>query len=384
MIVSLTMLFVVAFVSVARLPIGKRSNTIYVGIFLLCSLYLFFEPPVSYDLYRHYLLLETSKNESLLSMLVNGISAPGISYTNYPVYMVILKVFSFFPKVVFPTAIGFGVYALLYSCVEKTLKNNRIYWIRVFCFVYLLCMVDFRNVSGIRNVFSVTLFFYALYKELVEKENKPLMWMIYIASCFIHSVCFVFLGLRLILVVYSNFSKVFIKAMILGSMVFIPYLVQIVPSFIANIPSLQYALNLFEVYSEHQQYNSIVVILRTVTYISVALLALYFKRYCLKGSKYQSFYNYSVLVLLFSFSSIYVYNLYDRLQMIVVPIGVVLLAAVLNELATPRAFCFGTVNKHKKLQIGLLTIIVCVSAMMVNFIASVKGPYTGMNEFFTF
>lgn len=384
MVVSLTIIFVGLLAGIPIIRGKKQISGIYFGILVLCSLYLFFNPPVSYDLYRHYTLLQESKNYSLFEMINNGISAEGIAYKNYPVYMLILKFFSFLPSTFLPMVVGYVTYAVPYSCVEDVFKKNNIYWIRVACFAYLICSVDFRNISGIRNNLAFTLFFWALYRELVKKKNKYFMWAVYISTCFIHSACFLLLAIRIILEVYKKIGKTIIRILILSSMFFLPRVIDVMRYLFRNVPSLQYALEKFEIYNQYESINVVIIVIRSLTYFCILLLAIYFKKYCKRFLEFREIYDYAILLLLFSFSSINIYSLFSRMQIILLPFGVFFLACILDDLAMPNVLCLKAINKGNKLQIGVSVLLICFFGVAINFLALIKGSYTGMNAFFIF
>ena len=161
----------------------------------LSSLYFFYQPPVSYDLYRHYEALHLLRRHDLWTVMSGGLNQYNESIESFqqgaPVYLLYAYLISLLQvdqllAVITGSIIYISVSSIILMAVDD-LEEDIPDWKIAFCFFFLLVVLDFRGISGMRNTTAYALFAYVLYKDLVRNASKPLCMIAYLAIAGIHN-----------------------------------------------------------------------------------------------------------------------------------------------------------------------------------------------------
>ena len=183
----------------------------------LATLYLFFEPLEEFDLYRHYEIfsyveglewaelfeLNEEYNTSFVALLYN------IYLESSPAYIVFLFGLSRFggaKLLIFVTTLlvyGIPMY-IVYSAGKKNGTDNVSINASI---IFLLFMINYLDVSGIRNMLAVSIVLLAVYWELVLKKKRILSFFLYVIGILIHNSVCILLLLRLLVLIKNKIWK---------------------------------------------------------------------------------------------------------------------------------------------------------------------------------
>ena len=194
--------------------------------FILGGLYFFFYPSEDYDLYRHYEMAEILKDFSFNDVIIPN---SGIVTSNYILnrYLRGNRVFVVYSYIIsrsniehlLPVITGFIVLFLITRRIWKESENYRYSKGTILSgLVFFLFLFDYRSISSIRNVFAFAVFTYVLYQDVVRGKNRIWCFLAYLLLCQIHSVIYIFVALRCLLLITNRYTKIAI-----GLMVFMSY-----------------------------------------------------------------------------------------------------------------------------------------------------------------
>ncbi len=160
-------------------------------------------PPESWDLFRHYELLNQMNSGGLDYILNSSI------YSHLPVINLLYGLVSFtgipqlLPVIVVGICYGILSYMLFDYCRENSVTNARAV---AFVIILNLALCPYLHlVSGIRNILAYTICALALYKEFFHNK-KILPLILYACAIFIHPASVIIFGIRIIYPIFCKFK----------------------------------------------------------------------------------------------------------------------------------------------------------------------------------
>lgn len=191
----------------------------YFSIIALNGLYFFFNPILEYrgyDLARYYEQLTYFRQIDFIQIFRISDSTVGdaLFHQNiaaYPLYNVYMFIFS---RVKFERMLPFftGIVCrfLELSCTFEIIENRKIKLNKmqqVMLLTVFLLLHNFIEVAGIRNPIAISICIWALTHDLFLNDHKILCLICYIAACLIHSMAFVFVAVRLVMLLINRVTK---------------------------------------------------------------------------------------------------------------------------------------------------------------------------------
>ena len=211
----MTVAFVMLILSLFGFMVKKDSQYKYLlfSVLILSLLYIFFVPPQEYDLKREYDFIEYIKGLNIRQVYDASYGTGNRLLSDVQgtskVYLFFAFIISKIPishLLVFVTC--FIVYGLsakrILSVAEYVSASSSAI---AAAFLVLLFTLDYRSVSGIRNMLAYAVFAFILYTDLVEKKNRLLCFVCYILLCQVHMTVAIFVVLRLALFLGNKVSK---------------------------------------------------------------------------------------------------------------------------------------------------------------------------------
>ncbi len=317
--VVFTVLMIFGFISFG---IPKRYMQLYMVISSVCisSLYFFYDPPVS-DLYRHYETLHIIRECDLFTILFKDTDLNNTLLAQYSdgskLYLVYAYLISQFRcDELLPVITGIIIYCMVSKVIimaVEDLGQDIEDWKIGFCYFFLLAMMDFRTISGIRNMLAFSLCAYVLYIDLVRNANKFVCFIAYFLIANIHSSIVVLIFLRLLVML----NKVVPKVITIGIATLTFTFIDVVSSFLMrykNIPFLMELARKINSYGHGGGSSYILVrgIIRLVLTIFYYFIYLYARRNSDTFEKYGKYGDFYVLVIFFTLGAIRQYDLFVR------------------------------------------------------------------------
>lgn len=220
----------------------------------ISSLYLFYSPPLEYDLFRHYEILHIVRKSDIQTILFGTINVNNFLISEYSdssrIYLLYLYLIG---KTNIDGMLPFITGTLIYSAASgiilmaaKDFGEEIESWKISLCFFFLLAMLDFRTISGIRNMLTFSLFAFVLYLDLVRKKNRILCFIAYFLLAGIHTSVYMLIILRLLLMVkvIPKWGKMLIAA---AAFSFLDVVVSLLSRF-SGIPTIALFLQKINVY----------------------------------------------------------------------------------------------------------------------------------------
>ena len=287
----------------------------------LSSLYFFFQPPVRYDLYRHYEMMHLIRKYDLWTVMSGALNNKNRVLESIqqgsPVYLFYTYLISRLQiDQLLPVLTGIVIYVSTSSIIlmaADDIDENIADWKISFCFFFLLAMLDFRTISGLRNMTSYALFAYVLYKDLVRKANKPLCFIAYLVIANIHTSIYILIFIRLLIVLNRLIPKVVLVIGLLAAYSSVDLILHYLERY-AYIPMIQALIIKMYIYgfgggSRYIIYKGV---LRFIFMVIYLLLYLYCRK---KIPQTERFYKYGDFILLFSmyaFGAVRQYDIFVR------------------------------------------------------------------------
>lgn len=355
-------LFSMAIVSGAFIMPGKVVKPyMYLSSLGLVFLYFFLNPPEEYDLYRHYEMFKGISEIPVSQIRLTEDTNTLIYLNRYPVYMSFLLLLSRFciPGLL-PVITGCVVYWLTIRIMFYVLddKKNVRLWNYGIGFAVIIFGYDFISVSGIRNILAVSVFSYAIFEDLVLKKKKTVCFLVYIACCFIHTMCFVYLILRLLLILKNRFTKGILLACALFLFSFTSIYYDHLTTLFSGMKIAQTALRLFHNYTVEggsggavRRGNLYVCIL---LYMSAFFLCIYLKKYIHTQKRYSDYIDYFLLTILFTVGSFKQYDMFVRYSMFIIPFVLVFSTEIIYQMHGKR---FSLIRRGKNEAIVYLPVL---------------------------
>jgi hypothetical protein len=320
-------------------PVNKRLYWKYSAfVFMLVAAgYFFFEPSSELDLYRHYSILNDVRNY--------GIDTFDTAISHYweenPLFIILLFIVSFVPINAFlPFLIGSIYYIATLYGVKLVSKDQQVDIISKVGIISALLTINYISFSGIRQSLSCAIFLFALYLDFIK--HKKISVVLYVFSALMHSVGFLYILIRVLCFVYQRYSK-YLAILFTAVISYIFFgMSEAIVGLLSNIPLLANAVIRLQMYTiEGKGTNEISInwyLLTISTYIFLYLLAWYYERHFDHKKKYQGFFGYFTLMLIFTFTFINQRDIFNRQMMILLPIGI--LFSVLLGQSTFKKFPF--------------------------------------------
>lgn len=371
----------------------KKLRTYFIIASIGISLiYFFFNPPMDYDLYRHYSLLETIHNYSLKDLLsVNSHSNRLLNdYSNStPIYLIFayvighIEVKNLLPVVAGSLIFGFTSRIIINS-VDDTEKSMNS-WKIALCFCFLLALADFRSVSGIRNMMAYAIFSYILYLDLVRKSNVRFCFIVYLILAGIHSSIYLFIVIRLLIELCKFIPAWFIGVILVSAYSFLNIILFILQraSHISVVTIILTQINKYA-FGSITNYNVRNVIIRAIIMMIYGAIYLYDRFVIGIPKQYQKLGIFFMFSFLFTFGSVAQYDLFIRNDLL-------LLFTILPFLLYFLKYAIGSTpnivlaNRNSLRGVMAVTIyIFIIGAIFISLIFYTRYFYLPMDAYFVF
>ena len=290
----------------------------------LSSLYFFFQPPAVYDLYRHYETLHILRRYDLWTVMSGAVNKYYESIASFqqgaPLYLLYAYLISLLQvDQLLAVITGMIIYTSMSSIILMAvddLDEDIADWKISFCFFFLLVMLDFRTISGLRNMMAFALFVYVLYKDLVRNASKPLCFIAYLAIANIHNSTVILIIIRLMIELNRFIPKLALMIVSLAAFSSINLILPVLMRY-AGIPMVQSLIDKLNAYGFGGGSTYIVfrAAVRFVQVVFCLLLCLYCKRHIPQTEKFQKYGDVILLFVMYAFGSIRQYDMFVRSMM---------------------------------------------------------------------
>ncbi len=290
----------------------------------LSSLYFFYQPPVNYDLYRHYETLHSLRRYDLWAVMSGAINKYNESIKSYqqgaPVYLLYAYLISKLQvdqllAVITAIITYIPVSSIILMAVDD-LDEDIADWKLSFCFFFLLVMLDFRGISGMRNTTAYALFAYVLYKDLVRNASKPLCFIAYLAIANFHNSTLILIIIRLMIELNRFIPKLVLMIIALAAFSSVNLILPVLLRY-AGIPMVQSLIVKLNAYgfgggSKYLVFRAAV---RFFQIVFCLLLCLYCKRRIPQTKRFQKYGDIILLFVMYAFGAISQYDIFARSMM---------------------------------------------------------------------
>ncbi|WP_294143623.1 hypothetical protein [uncultured Clostridium sp.] len=381
------MYIIVAIITLAfimcLLPLKSRYVYMYIAIFALAGLALFMWPDNKYDLYRHYLTLEKYRTLNFSQVLNLTERSVGTTITEqavdnyisaYPVY----STFAWFISKIgiyqlLPFLTIFIIYILPVYRIQEIAKKRR-YFSRVTAILFILMLLSnnyFFMLSNIRQPLASAIFAFVLYEDLVNKRNKLFCFVAYIMVCFIHSSGYMFLGLRIVLLFYNQYTRYIIYPGIFVSHTILTIACKRVMMWgsgmlaVAAGKYIRYTTGRANIDGSHVSYKLLIM------YLIVFFVVVFFVKMSSQAVLYNRYASYIFLCITFCMTMTGQSEIFNRFEFLIVPLALPLIQELLHEYSGYKIFGIRNGVKHGKSYLLIYAIFIAV--ICINFgIACVK------------
>lgn len=287
----------------------------------LSSLYFFYQPPVSYDLYRHYEALHALRRYDLWSVMSGAVNRYNESIESFqqgaPLYLLYAYLISLLQVDQLLVVItGIIIYTSTSSIIlmaADDLGEDIADWKISFCFFFLLVMLDFRSISGLRNMTAYALFGYVLYKDLVRNASKPFCFMAYFAIANMHNSVVVLIIIRLMIEINRFIPKLVLMLIAFAAFSSINLIMPVLMRY-AGVPMIQSLIDKLNTYGfgGGSRYIVFRAAVRLFQIVFCMLLCLYCKRRIPQTKRFQRYGDVILLFVMYAFGSITQYDIFVR------------------------------------------------------------------------
>ena len=355
------LLLIFMLVSIACfIPKYKLYTYINFAIIVLAFTLFFFWPDNTYDLYRHFLTLKRYSELSFFQIInieprnlgkeLADVAVSGY-IKNYPIFSTLSWIIS---KIglyqLLPVSVVWMTYYLAVKRLKfVALKNQDTSKIIISIWGLILLSYNFVFISSnLRQPLASSIFAYAVYEEFVNKKNKMECYIIYILPCFIHSIGYLFLGMRLIFQFYNQYTKWIIYLGLLFSNKILFFVCSYVEK--TNDGPLAIAADKFLRYSLYRNNNG-------VSHISYKLLALYsilfiiillFQSISKKSSQYEKYSKFIICNFLFTFAMTNQSEIFNRFEFLILPLILPIIHELISEWTGHKLFSIKTFSKKAR------------------------------------
>lgn len=173
-----------------------------------------FQPLPTDDLTREYEKLRNIADKGWNYFSIMTANLKGKNYTNsfeglYTAqlyYMIFSKfgVLNWFPAITIfiDYILEFKLLAKIQKRFELTERDGFILFLMIIC-----CRETYNMMSGIRNYLAFTVFGYAIYEDIIERRNRFLCFLIYIACALMHPSAWILVAIRIVCFIPSRKVK---------------------------------------------------------------------------------------------------------------------------------------------------------------------------------
>ena len=307
-------------------PRNHMRGYLIIGSLCLPFLYFFFRPPMEYDLFRHYELLQLFRNNKLSTIVSDSVSEYNKLLDQYSegsfIYLVYAYVISLLKiDQLLPVITGMIIYAAISKIILMSVEDLGVEvqeWKIVLCFFFLLAVSDFRSISGIRNMLSYALFALAAYYDLVRNANKPLCFLCYLLLAGLHSSIFILIIIRLLIMLDKGMLKWIIALIMLLSYSMLDLALTFMSRF-SHIPMINYLVEKINFYgieggSGYNIRRALIFFFMILVQFFIYLYAARFSGHEWKFKRYGHFFFYYSL---FAFGAVRQYDIFVRSNLLI-------------------------------------------------------------------
>ncbi len=355
-------------------------------LFLLSAVFFFYQPLITDDLYRYYIVLDSVRGGIYSSYsLLETFHIENPLFIPYLWAISLLQVNAFLPVIT-----GVICYAMLLWLLKRTFPDTEGYnWQITVCLCMLLFLTRFMDITGIRNILSSTIIAIALYLDLVERNKKAIAF--YIIGSLIHGIGLIYVILRLVLLLYRKIYRFIIPVILLFSSLIITLLSDVVSLLLSRSAMGAGLYNRLLLYMNNQSslhINERYRLLFSFVYVFVLVISLLYERYFDANSRYKTLSDFIILLVFFTFSFWEQRELFNRERLIIIPLGIVFVGELLKRTsrATPLSFVYYK-KKGKKATLYTISAIAVYGFLVfsiIYFILVVNYDYTHFNSGFIF
>lgn len=290
----------------------------------ISSLYFFFNPHPSWDLYRHYEALAEIRKLDLRSIILGTFDTSQWLVEDYKdstrLYLVYAYLIGLLNNdkmlTVITGVIIYTVASRIIVMTDRDIGEGVDDWKLAFCFFFLLAALDFRTISGIRNMMAYVLFVFVLYLDLVRKKNTLLCLVAYVLLTQLHSSIYILLVLR----VFMMFRKVVPTLVLAAAALLLFSFSNVISEFLTHFsssPAIVDVINKINGYSNRSGMalmDAYVIIRYVRLVLTIIYLLLY--RYVMtripESEKYRDYGEFFLLVIMFALGAYRQYDTFVR------------------------------------------------------------------------
>ncbi|MCR4882185.1 MAG: hypothetical protein K6A68_01370 [Clostridiales bacterium] len=362
--------------------------------FCISSLYLFFTPRPTWDLARHYEVLHALRKCDFLSVVTGNIHSSNALLMDYADHSRVYAIYAYLISKLnydglLPAITGFIIYSTVSRIIMMAADDvgqDIEDWKISFCFFFLLAALDFRTISGIRNMLAYALFCYVLYRDLVRNGNKMVCLLIYLILANLHSTIYIYLVIRILVA----FSRI-ISEWILGAFILALYpLQELFTHFLERFSHIEMVSHflvksaIYTVGGGTQAVGSFFII--WILRIFLTLLYLFLYTYAVRKiqgpKKFQMYGRFYLYAILFAFGAVRQLDIFLRndilMYFLIYPFLLLILKNLVAE--TPLEIIIPDDSK-----VGFLEVIICLMILVIvvfSLIIYMAGFYPPMDSGF--
>ncbi len=292
------------------------------------SLYFFYTPFSSWDLARHYRVLRALRLLDFRSVVFGTVDTANTLVETYVEGSRLYLIYAYLISLcnvdgLLPALTGMIIYTVIFKIIIMSAEDvggDIEDWKISFCYFFILAALDFRTISGIRNMLAYALFAYVVYIDLVRNGNKIVCFFLYFLFANIHSSIYILILLRLIMM----FKKMTPKLVILALVFLIYSFLDVAQNFLArysNFPLVMSIIDRIKTYSDGggTQLTSTFLIIRTVHLVQTIiylLLYLYVKNNIPQSERFKDYGFFYLMIIVFALGAFRQYDIFVRSNML--------------------------------------------------------------------
>lgn len=229
----------------------SKESAFCFALFLSSIAYSYALPNDLCDLYEYFQNMKSLRNLTLFQAFdVNGLNIKEFLPLSLLLQWIVAKTGDFHLLPAFTVFIIYFIGIYITSKISEDLKIDKLN--KIICVSFILLYPNFTGIiSNIRNIFSFSIFGYAVYRELYENKKNCLTYLIYTIPLFIHSATFVLLGLRIFCNYIGNNKSIFLLLSLLSKSI-----VDFAYTFINFIPEYLFPIKII-FYKAYRYFNSV-------------------------------------------------------------------------------------------------------------------------------
>lgn len=355
----------------------------FISVALLSVSFLFFHPTIADDLYKHYIVLDSIRNADLsFYYLTEEFEKQS------PVYFLYLRIISLFNNdAILPVISGIISYSLLLICIKNLFKDYDVMWPQKLCIILLILMTRLIDISSIRNILASSLFIFGLYYDLIYHKKYSIIF--YILACLIHSLGFLYLTIRVLLILYNKFNKYIMGLLFIAGFTLISMYNTKLSILFSSFPIISGTFDRLGTYLSGVGLENDRIY--TYVYLGIYIITLLFANFTEKkidiNNKLLQLYNYTVIFTLFTFGSILQRETFNRARFILIPLGILFLAFFLRTtVINGRYISFDNKknNSNGIMEYGILLLALYIVIALFYFGVLYITTYNYYSTLFTF